>query len=391
MKYDFDHAPDRRGSGSLKWDLIDSPDVLPLWVADMDFKVAPCIQKALSERCEHGIFGYEMQPKAYYDAIIGWQHDRNGLAITRDDIIPVPGVVPALSAVLQALTQPGEQVVTLTPCYNCFFSSIRNSGLTLLESRLRWQEGRFSIDFDDLRQKCAEERVRVMLLCNPHNPSGRLWSEAELKEIAAICEKNGLIVISDEIHSDVRPNGSRFISFATLSEWTAAHTVTLNSPSKAFNLAGLQNAYIICQNRGFYSRIDRRVNINEICDQNVFGVSALIAAYTEGREWLEEVNEVISRNYALLCDCLKENLPGFKAAPLEATYLAFVDCSAAGLSSKALQKKLLKEGLFISAGSQYGQAGEGFVRINLACPKATLEEALRRFVRALRDSGPGPQ
>ncbi len=379
-KFNFDEKVDRRGTFSYKWDTLSDPDMLPLWVADMDFRVAPPIYEAVNRCASHGVFGYATENDDYYNAIISFNKRHYGVELERDWIMPVPGIVPALTAVLQALTQPGDEVILQSPAYNCFFSCIRNSGLVASENKLSYIDGKFSIDFDNLEKLAASPKARVLLVCNPHNPSGRLWSLDELKRLSQIARKHNLIVISDEIHCDIRPNGSIFHAFSTVDEGYNDHLITLGAPSKTFNIAGLKSAHVICRNKDYQYRIDRQININEICDVNVFGVAATIAAYTACDDWLLELNDYIQENYKLLKDFFSEHYPDIRVADLESTYLAWVDCSSLKLSGEEIKNRLIEEGkLYINDGEMYHSPQESFIRINLACTKETLKEALNRF------------
>ncbi len=379
-KYNFDEKVDRRGTFSYKWDYMQDPEILPLWVADMDFKVAPPIYEAVNKCAAHGVFGYACENDDYYNAIISFNKRHYGVDLKKDWIMPVPGIVPALTAVLQALTQPGDEVILQTPAYNCFFSCIRNSGLVPSENKLKYEDGKFSIDFYDLEKRAASSKARVLLVCNPHNPSGRLWSFEELQGISSIAKKYNLIVISDEIHCDIRPNGTKFYAFSSIDESYNEKLITLGAPSKTFNIAGLKSAHVICRNEDYRYRIDRQININEICDVNVFGVAATIAAYTKCDDWLIELNDYIHENFKILKDFFNTNYPEVRVVNLESTYLAWVDCSSFNLSGEEIRDKLIKEGkLFINDGQMYHSPSSGFVRINLACTKETLKEALSRF------------
>ena len=379
-KFNFDEKVDRRGTFSYKWDSLSDPELLPLWVADMDFKVAPPIYEAVNRCAAHGVFGYATENDDYYNAIISFNKRHYGVDLDREWIMPVPGIVPALTAVLQALTQPGDEVILQSPAYNCFFSCIRNSGLVASENRLLYRDGKFSIDFDDLEKRASSEKARVLLVCNPHNPSGRLWHSDELKRLSEISRAHNLIVISDEIHCDIRPNGSIFHAFSTVNEGYNDHLITLGAPSKTFNIAGLKSAHVICRNKDYQYRIDRQININEICDVNLFGVAATIAAYTECDDWLLELNDYIQENYQILKAFFTENYPDIRVAPLESTYLAWVDCSSLELSGEEIKNKLIDEGkLYINDGEMYHSPQDSFIRINLACTKDTLKEALKRF------------
>lgn len=379
-KFNFDEKVERRGTFSYKWDSIDDPNLLPLWVADMDFKVAPPIYAAVNKCAQHGVFGYATENDDYYNAIISFNKRHYGVELDREWIMPVPGIVPALTAVLQALTQPGDEVILQTPAYNCFFSCIRNSGLVASENHLAYKEGKFFIDFDNLEKLASSEKARVLLVCNPHNPSGRLWKPEELRRLSDIAKRHNLIVISDEIHCDIRPNGSKFYSFSTIDETYNDHLITLGAPSKTFNIAGLKSAHVICRNKDYRYKIDRQININEICDVNVFGVAATIAAYTECDDWLYELNDYIQENYQILKNFFAQNYPKIKVADLESTYLVWVDCSCMRLSGEEIKNKLIKEGkLYINDGEMYHSPLNSFIRVNLACTKDTLKNALSRF------------
>jgi cystathionine beta-lyase len=385
MKYDFDKIVARRHSGSYKWDAVPE-DALPMWVADMDFEVAPAIKKALADRVAHGVFGYTQVDDSYYDAVISWYERRHQWAVDRRWMLHTSGVVPAVSCSIKALTLPGENVLVQTPVYNCFFSSIKNQGCQIVENRLVRQDDSYVIDWDDFERKCADEKTTVFLLCNPHNPAGRVWTREELAKMGAICSKHHVFVISDEIHCELVMPGHKFTPFAAVCEANLCNCVTLSSPSKSFNTAGLQIANIICKDEEVRRRIDRVINIFEVCDINPFGPVALKAAYNESEDWLDALNEYIWGNYQLLRDTFAKQLPLLKVMRLEGTYLAWVDISGLGMTSDEVTEQLLRKGhVFVSNGTLYGkEAGEGFIRINLACPRAVLTEGLNRIVKTLQ-------
>ena len=385
MKYDFDEIIPRRGTNSYKWDSAGDADVLPMWVADMDFRTAPPVVEALKKRVEHGIFGYVRVPDAYYEAVTNWFARRHDWQIEKEWIIYTTGVVPALSAVIKALTVSGDKVMVQTPVYNCFFSSIRNNGCGMIANPLIYRNGTYQIDFADLEQKAADPSVKVLLLCNPHNPAGRVWTKQELTRIGDICIRNNVWVVADEIHCELVFPGHTYIPFASISQEFLMHSVTCTSPSKAFNLAGLQIANIISANTDIRMKIDKAININEVCDVNPFGVEALMAAYTDGEEWLEELKQYLFANYNYLRAYFEEYLPEFPVSMLEGTYLVWVDCSVLNQSSDEIVKTLLKRvKLWVNEGSLYGEIGEGFIRINIACPRQQLIEGLNRLRRALK-------
>lgn len=383
MKYNFDEIVSRRHTCSYKWDSApsDEKEVLPLWVADMDFRTAPVIVEALERRVRHGIFGYVRVPDAYYESVARWFARRHGWKMETDWIIYTSGVVPAISAVIKALTVPGDGVVVQTPVYNCFFSSIRNNGCRVVPNPLIYENRTFRIDFEDLDRKTADPGVRLLLLCNPHNPAGRVWTREELVRIGEICQKNGVKVIADEIHCELVFPGHEYVPFASTGENQLRNSVTCVSPSKAFNLAGLQIASIISCDRAVRERIDRAININEVCDVNPFGVEATIAAYEGGEDWLLQLLDYLKGNYDLLCDFFKTYLPQIPVTSLEGTYLVWTDCRAFHLPSDVLQTLLLEEtGLWLNSGTLYGAEGEGFLRWNIACPRVVLHDALTRFL-----------
>lgn len=389
MEYDFSRPTERRGTDSYKWDSAPEADIIPLWVADMDFETFPGITEALQRRVAHGIFGYTRVPEAYYEAVCNWFGKRHGWHINREDIIYTSGVVPAVSAVIKALTLPGDQVIVQGPVYNCFFSSIRNNGCETVSNSLIYnkEELRYEIDFDDLERKLAHERARLMLLCNPHNPGGRVWTRDELTRVAELCRKYGVRVVSDEIHCELTLYDNEYVPFGSLPDELSHGSITCCSPSKAFNTAGLQIANIVCRDAEVRNRIDRAININEVCDVNPFGVIALQAAYSdEGYEWLTQLRAYISSNYDLLRERFARELPKCKVMRMEGTYLAWIDCSELHISSDEIEEMLMHENkVWVNAGSMYGTEGAAFIRINMACTSELLNEGITRIVNGLGD------
>lgn len=387
MEYDFSRPTDRRGTDSYKWDSAPEADIIPLWVADMDFETFPAITEALQRRVAHGIFGYTRVPEAYYEAVCRWFDKRHGWHINREDIIYTSGVVPAVSAVIKALTLPGDQVIVQGPVYNCFFSSIRNNGCEMVSNSLIYnkEELRYEIDFDDLERKLKHERARLMLLCNPHNPGGRVWTRDELTRVAELCHKYGVRVVSDEIHCELTLYDNEYVPFGSLPDELSRGSITCCSPSKAFNTAGLQIANIVCRDAEVRNRIDRAININEVCDVNPFGVIALQAAYSdEGYEWLTQLRAYISANYDLLLERFARELPKCKVMRMEGTYLAWIDCSELHISSDEIEEMLMHENkVWVNAGSMYGAEGAAFIRINMACTSELLNEGITRIVNGL--------
>lgn len=380
----FDETVNRLGSGSYKWDSASDRELLPMWVADMDFRTAPVIIEALQRRASHGIFGYTAVDDGYYNALTQWFDSRHSYHIDRNNVIYTSGVVPALSAVIKALTQPGDGVIVQTPVYNCFFSSIRNNGCRLIDNPLLRRdiaEGRFTyvMDFDGLERAASRPEARLMLLCNPHNPAGRCWQRYELEKVADICHRHGVRVISDEIHCELTMPGIRYVPYGTVD----SSAVICLSPSKAFNTAGLQIANIVCPDTEVRRSVDRAININEVCDVNPFGVEALKAAYTEaGASWLNDLRRYIHDNYLLTCETLYRELPQYPVSVLEATYLPWIDITASGIPSDRLEELLKRDAkLWLNSGDMYGTAG--YLRLNIACPRSVLAEGLHRLTTYL--------
>jgi len=380
MKYNFDEIIPRRDSCSYKWDTDDDGDVVPMWVADMDFRTAPPVIEALQKRVQHGIFGYTKVPDAFFDAVTGWFERRHGFRFQQDRFLYTTGVVPALSAIIKALTDVGDRVILQSPVYNCFFSSIRNNGCEVVSNDLIYQNGVYRIDFDDLEAKASDPAAKLLLLCSPHNPVGRVWTVEELTKIGEICLRHQVIVVSDEIHCDLVYPGYIHTPFASICEAFLEHSVTCMAPSKTFNIAGIQVANIFAFDDDIRKKINKALNINEVCEINAFAVAALMAAYNEGAEWLDALIPYLYGNYMYLKDFFAAHLPQFHVLPLEATYLVWIDCSSSGMTSQQIAETLLrKEKLRINAGTMYGPNAEGFIRLNIACPRATLTRALDKI------------
>ncbi len=379
--FDFDKQIERHNTGCVKWDESEE-GVIPMWVADMDFAVAPAIQEAICQRAQHPVFGYTYVQDDYYDAVISWFQRRHQWTIAREHILYTIGVVPAMSVAIKALTMPGEKVLILSPDYNCFFSSIKNNGCEVSECVLQLSdtENRFVVDWADFEHKCADEKCTVFLLCNPHNPTGRVWNREELQRMTDICQRYQVRIVSDEIHCELTMPGFTFCPMGTVD----STAVILNSPSKSFNIAGLQIANIICTDAPTRRRLDRAININEVCDVNPFGPVALMAAYNESEQWIDELNKYLWHNYTILCDFIKEKNLQWKVMPLEGTYLVWVDVSAVCGNSVATYCERIKQKckVWLNPGTMYGPtSGEGYLRINIACPQSTLLEALNRLIK----------
>lgn len=400
--FDFDHNPDRRNTCSVKWD--EMPGVLPLWVADMDFATAPCVQQAVMKRAMHPCYGYTLVPADYYQSIVSWFWKRHQWRIKAEEILYTIGVIPAIAAILKAECQVGDNVVVLSPVYNAFYTLIRNAGcreidVPLVESIKEQGEGKnnlmsYDIDWEALETALSHVKTTVLLFCNPQNPAGRIWKREELIRVGQLCQKHGILLISDEIHNELTAPGTLYVPFGTVASDKEAGLEGLRycvctSPSKAFNIAGLQNANIIVPEANLRRKIDRAININETCDVNPFGVEAIMAAYNEGLPWLEELCQYVWDNYAFACDYLNKEMPALKIADLQATYLMWVNYSDVlpGVTSEELSHRLQEEAkIWFTEGSIYGKAGENHLRINLATSRATLAEALQRFVNWLKEN-----
>ncbi len=380
----FDEIIPRRNSRSAKWDSAPENDVLPMWVADMDFRTAPSVVAALERRVRHGVFGYAKVPEDYFQAVTDWFSRRHGFPFKEEWLLPVIGVVPAVSAIIRALTVPGDRVLVQGPVYNCFFSSIRNQGCEIVSNDLVHRDGGYEIDFRDLEEKAADPRTTLLLLCNPHNPVGRVWTREELTRIGKICLRHGVFVLSDEIHCDLAMPGHRHVPFASIDDAFLACSVTCSSPSKTFNLAGLQTANILAADEAVRRKIDKALNVHEVGEIGPFGIDALIAAYTGGEAWLDDLRRYLHANYRHLRDVVERDMPRLRITPLQATYLVWMDCSALGLPSAEIARRLYdQERVWVTEGTVYGAAGEGFLRINIACPRSTLDDGLERLKQGL--------
>jgi len=389
MKYNFDDIIPRRNSHSYKWDSVKDGSVLPMWIADMDFQTAPAVIAALEKRVRHGIFGYTRVPQSYYDAVTGWFERRHQFVFQKEWILYSTGLVPALSAVIKALTAPGDKVLVQQPVYNCFFSSIRNNRCVIVSNNLLYHGGAYFIDFDDLEKKTADPLVKMLLLCNPHNPIGRVWTKEELTRVGEICLRNQVTVVSDEIHCDLVYPKQKYIPFASICEDFLHHSVTCTAPTKTFNLAGLQVANILAYDPYLRKRIDKALSINEAREINPFAVEGLIAAYNEGEDWLNQLLVYLYDNYIFLKQFVESQMLYLKILPLQATYLVWIDCSALRKTGKEISAILLEDGkVWLNEGALYGASGGHFLRINIACSKILLSEGLNRmqqaFIRHLR-------
>lgn len=378
MPYHFDEQINRRNQNSLKWEVGEQE--LPMWVADMDFRTAPQIQEAIEKRAALGVFGYTTVPQEWYDAYISWWERRHGFRMEQDWLIFCTGVVPAISSIVRRLTCVGEKVLVQTPVYNIFFNSILNNGRTPVESPLSYDGTDYHMDFVQLEEQLKDPQTRLMLLCNPQNPVGKIWDRGVLAKIGELCAKHHVIVISDEIHCDLTMPGKSYIPFAAVSETCKNNSVTCMAPTKTFNLAGLQTAAVSVPDPGLRYRVDRGLNTDEVAEPNVFAVCGAIAAFTEGEAWLDELREYLCQGRQQVQDYLKEQLPCIRLVPGDATYLLWLDCSALTEDTDAFAAFLReKTGLYLSAGKQYGKGGEAFLRMNIACPHSVIAEGLQRL------------
>lgn len=384
MNYDFDTIINRRNTNSTKWDTSKEKDIIPMWIADMDFKTADQVIKTLEKRVHHGIFGYATIPDSYYEAEVSWWDKRHNFKIKKEWIEASTGVIPSLSAVVQAFTEPGDKVLIQSPVYNYFNSSITNNKCNIVLNELKYNGEYYEIDFDDFEKKASDEKVKVFILCNPHNPVGRVWNQYELERLGEICLKHKVIVLVDEIHRDLVYKENKHIPFASISESFLMNSITCTAPSKTFNIAGLKTSNIIVANEEYRKKVNRSLNINEAIEPNVFGIEALIAAYNEGEEWLDQLLDYLQGNREYLISFMNKRIPKLNAIKPEATYLIWIDCRSLGINSKELSKRILEEGnLRISDGHTYGEAGDGFIRINIACSRTVLVEALERLEKVL--------
>ena len=387
MNYDFDAIYDRGATDSLKWRLraerCGSEDVLPLWVADMDFACPPEVAEAVQARAAHPIYGYPQRSEGYYRAVIGWMRRRNGWEIQKEWICYTPGIVPGMNFAVQACTKPGDKVVIQPPVYHPFEAAALNNGRQLVENPLVVENGRYVMDYAGL-ERAIDDRTRAIIVSSPHNPVGRVWEKAELERLAEICARRGLVIICDEIHSDLILDGPRHTCLASISKEAAEITITLSAPNKTFNIAGLTMGNAIIPNERLRGAFSQAVENSGIGVSNVFGNVALEAAYDKGEPWLEEMLEYLRGNYRLLADAVATRMPELKLCPLEGTYLAWIDFRALGMDDAELARFLTREAkVWLDEGTKFGRGGSGFMRMNLACPRAYVEEALARMERAM--------
>lgn len=400
MKYDFDREIDRIRTGSVKWeffqdgeklihwDHMDKPPgedrILPMWVADMDFPSPKPVVDALVARAEHGIYGYTERTESYYECVVRWMKRRHGWTIAREWICTTPGVVPALNLLVRTFVGSGGKVLIQPPVYRPFFSAIKNNDSQLVSNPLTYQDGRYTMDYDDLEEKTRAADVRMAILCSPHNPVGRVWTREELARFGETCLDRGVLVVSDEIHGDLILKGHVFTPFAAINEEFAQHAIICTAPSKTFNLAGLQTSNIIIPNDELRARFQTTLRSSGLFGVGVFGLVALQAAYDLGEEWLEQVLDYVEGNLGYLQAYLGEQLPQISVVRPEGTYLVWLDCRRLGLDRWGLKRLMLdKARVYLDEGFIFGPEGEGFERINIACPRSILVEALERIRKAI--------
>ncbi len=377
----FNQVIDRRGTNSLKYDVAEGE--LPMWVADMDFAAAPPIREALQKRLDHGIFGYAVIPDEWYAAYQGWWQERHHFHMEKDWLIFSTGVLATISSVVRKLTTPAEKVLLLTPNYNMFYNSVRNNGRVVVECPLIF-DGGYEIDWDLLERQLADPQVAMMIVCNPHNPIGKIWSKEELLRIGNLCLQYDVLVLSDEIHCDLTDPGKEYVPFASVSEACAQNAIICVAPTKTFNLAGLQTSAVIVPNPRLRHRVWRGLNTDEVAEPNVFAVDATVAAYTQGGEWLDALREYIYQNKCFAKEYLTRHFPEIIVQPSEATYLLWLYCKPVAENVKDLCKWIRSDsGLYLSYGGEYGQGGENFIRWNVACPRSVLQDGLERFRQSI--------
>lgn len=387
MKYNFDEVIDRTNTASYKWDqsekLFGRADILPLWVADMDFRAPKEVVDAITRRAEKGIYGYTFRTQGYYDAIIGWLSRRHGWEIRQDWITSSPGVVPAMSMIVQAFSEPGDNIILQSPVYYPFYDVIQSNGRNVVDNALLFHDGRYTMDYD-LLERQAQEGAKMLLLCSPHNPGGRVWTREELEKVGDICIKHNVLIVVDEIHHDLVYPGNKHIPFASISEAFAQQSITCIAPSKTFNLAGLAAAVVIIPNEELRQKYNQLLKTLSLHMETYFGLTAIESAYTYGDEWLDQLLQYLEGNLNTVIQFVGEHLPQVGVIKPEGTYLVWLDCRAISDNPKTLKKLMWeKAGVAFNEGSMFGQAGAGFLRVNIACPRSLLVKALEQFAEAV--------
>ncbi len=386
-KYDFDEIIPRKGTNCEKYDQLETRfgngNAIPLWVADSDFRVPDFITSAIRYRVDHEIYAYSFRPDGYFNSIIKWQQQRHDWRIEREMILPTQGVVSTLSSIIMSFTNPGDKVVIQPPVYTPFFSCVKECGRTVVENPLKIVDGRYTFDFEDFSRKIDDD-TRLLILCNPHNPVGRVWTKEELTKLGDICLKNNVLIVSDEIHSDLIYNGFRHLPLPKISEELANNCIVCMAPSKTFNMAGLATSYVIILDKKIRQKFERFLHTLHLQSGNIFGNVALEAAYHHGTDWVNQQNEYLEANRDYLLAFFGERMPRVKMTFTEATYLAWLDLREYGLSELEMNRILIDQaGIVLNKGSIYGKEGDGFFRLNFACPRQVLEAALTRMESVL--------
>ncbi len=387
VKYDFDQIIDRRNTNSVKIDALKevfgADDLIPLWVADMEFLSPPEITDALKKRVEHGIFGYYTPDDAYFKSIINWLENRHSWTVDKQDVIFVPGVVKGFAFAIDAFTNVGDKIIIQPPVYPPFKTTSEGLNRKIVNNPLIYDNGQYSMDFDNLRE-VAKTGCKMLILCNPQNPSGRIWSKDELSELAEICFDNQILVVSDEIHSDLVLRGNEHIPFATVSNKAAQNNITLMAPSKTFNIAGIVSSFAVVENEEIRKKYFNYLNARQLGDGTIFGYIGAEYAYEYGEEWLNQALEYIQENIDFVDDYLQKNIPQIKAVKPDASFLIWLDCRALNLSQPELEKLFIKKAkLALNSGTMFGKEGKGFMRLNVGCPRITLEKALDNLKKAV--------
>jgi cystathionine beta-lyase len=389
MNYDFNQTIERSGTNSVKWDptilknflQVEEEGLLPLWVADMDFRVPVCLIENLKKRVEHGIFGYSAPLAEYYEALKWWQKTRHNWEIEQEWVTVTPGVVPALNFIIRALSEEGDKVIIQQPVYNPFKNTVENNNRVVVNNALKLENGNYVMDYDDLEEKAKDPDTKLLILCSPHNPLGRVWNREELLQLGEICNKHNVVVVSDEIHNDLILPPNQHVTYALLGNEFSDNSVICTAPSKTFNLAGLQTSNLIIPNKSIKEKIDKELQKSSIMFPNVFGIVGVTSVYSEGgAEWLDQLLNYLNENLDYLSGFLEEHMPKVRLLRPQGTYLAWLDFKETGLSFEEIERRILKDAkVLLDGGSWFGHDGEGYMRINVACPKSTLQQAITRI------------
>lgn len=369
----------RKNTNSLKWDL--TQDEIPMWVADMDFQAAPPIQKTITQRAKHGIYGYTIIPDTLYKAYTKWWSENYQQKIKKEEQIFSIGVMPSISSIIKRLTKENDQILIQTPVYHIFFTVITKNKRQIIENQLEYKNGEYHINFQDLEEKLSDKKTKLMLLCNPHNPIGKIWNKEELEKISKLCKKHNVILVSDEIHCDLTDPDKKYLPYASIDP----NSITCIAPTKTFNIAGIQSSIIYTSNKKWYQELKDQIQIDDSGMANCFSIDTTISAYNEGKEWLENVKQYIYNNKQIVKKYLEKEIPELKLVPSDATYLLWIDCSKLNKTSSEICEILSKNtGLKLSPGRQFGENGDNFVRMNIACPESILEKGLKKLKKGVK-------